>query len=238
MNFHILTLFPEIIAAYVSESIIKRAIEKELIQVNIYNIRDFSQNKHRKVDDYPYGGGAGMLMTMQPIIDCFHHVDETLTTTNHLSVFASPSGKIFDQAKAQELSKLDDLIILCGHYEGVDQRAIDICIDEEISIGDFILTGGELPSLVMLDAVSRLVDGVLTNTISSKDESFEDYLLEAPQYTRPQLYRGMQVPEVLINGNHKKIQEWKEEQALRRTMERRPDLYHKWKQGKQQDTYE
>lgn len=222
MIFNIMTLFPGIISAYINESIIKNAIENKIIQVNIYNIRDYSQNKHKKVDDYPYGGGGGMLMTPQPIYDCYMDIKKHNKNTKLL--FFSPKGRILNNNMSYEYAKLDNITLLCGHYEGIDQRIVDMIVDEEISIGDYVLTGGELASLVFLDSVSRKISGVLSSSENVSDESFENNLLEYPQYTRPYDFMGVKVPDVLISGNHKKIDEWRKNKSLEETKEKRPDL--------------
>ena len=225
MIFDIMTLFPELVSTVLSESVIGRAQKSGAIEINCHNIRDFSKDKHRRVDDTPYGGGKGMLMMAPPIYDCHEHIisskPEGQTTR---TVFMSPSGAIFNQKKAEELSKYDNLIILCGHYEGVDQRIIDEIVDEEISIGNFVLTGGEIPACIVVDAVARLVDGVLSDPECHEKESISSGLLEYPQYTRPFEFHGVQVPEILISGNHAKIDEWRQNQALAATQKKRPDL--------------
>ena len=205
------------------QSIIGRAIENSKIEINIVDFREFSTNKHKKVDDYTYGGGNGMLLTPQPIIDAII----SLKTKNSYVVYLSPCGKIFNQEKAKELSKIEHLILICGHYEGIDQRIIDNYVDEEISIGDYILTCGEIPAMVLVDSIVRLLPSVLHNDKSKTTESFENNLLEYPQYTRPQNFRGMIVPEVLINGNHQEVDKWRENQALIKTKINRPDLLNK-----------
>ena len=228
MKFHIMTLFPELISSVLNESIIGRAQKNGLIEVCSHNIRDYTKNKHRKVDDTPYGGGKGMLMATQPIYDCYKAIREGITEGNVKTVYMSPRGRAFDQSMAQELSQLDGLIILCGHYEGVDQRVIDEIIDEEISIGDYVLTGGELPACIVVDAVSRLIDGVLADEVCYTDESISSGLLEYPQYTRPPVFNGKEVPEVLLSGHHGNIDKWRLERSLEITKERRPDLYEKY----------
>ena len=217
-----MTLFPEIFNSYMNESIMKRAIEKGIIDCKVYNIRDFSENKHKKVDDYPFGGGAGMVMTPQPIIDTYKHIVETNKIENPRVIYLTPKGKVHCQEIAKKLSIEEDVILLCGHYEGIDQRVIDMIVTDEISIGDYVLTGGELAALVVIDSISRLIPGVL-----GQNESFENNLLEYPQYTRPRVYEGMEVPEVLLSGNHKKIDEWRREESIKITKERRPDLLDK-----------
>lgn len=229
MNYHIMTLFPEFIDSATEHSIIKRAKENEIIDIQSYNIRDFSESKHKKVDDYPFGGGAGMVMGVQPIVDCHEHIlsVNNLEKKQVRTIYMSPKGETLTQKKAEELASYENLIILCGHYEGVDQRAIDMIVDEEISIGDYILTGGELGALVIIDATARLIGGVLNKEESHMDESFSNNLLEYPQYTRPREYRGLEVPEVLLSGNHKLIEQWRFEKSLEVTKERRTDLLQK-----------
>lgn len=227
MRFHIMTLFPEIFNSYMNESIMKRAVEKGIIEVNIYNIRDFSTNKHKKVDDYPFGGGAGMVMTPQPIYDTYKHIIDKFDIKDPRVVYLTPKGKVHSQNIASEMSTFEDVILLCGHYEGIDQRIIDSIVTDEISIGDYVLTGGELPALILIDSISRLIPGVLSQNESFEEESFKDDLLEYPHYTRPREFMGMEVPEVLLSGNHKKIDEWRHEKSIEITKERRPDLYKK-----------
>lgn len=227
MRFHIMTLFPEIFNSYMSESIMKRAVEKGIIEVNIYNIRDFSTNKHKKVDDYPFGGGAGMVMTPQPIYDTYKHIVDKFNIKEPRVIYLTPKGKVHSQNIANEMSTFEDVILLCGHYEGIDQRIIDSIVTDEISIGDYVLTGGELPALILIDSISRLIPGVLSQNESFEEESFKDNLLEYPHYTRPREFMGMEVPEVLLSGNHKKIDEWRHEKSIEITKERRPDLYKK-----------
>lgn len=232
MQFDVLTLFPEMFDI-LNESIIGRAKEKGLINVNLINIRDFSKNKHKKVDDTPYGGGAGMVIQPDVVFDAYKSViknndksglDEKSKKTR--VIYMSPQGKKLDQQKVEELSKQEHLILLCGHYEGIDQRVLDTIVDEEISIGDYVLTGGELPAMVLIDSVSRYVEGVLKDG-STTEESFSQGLLEYPQYTRPEVFEEQQVPEVLLSGNHQMIDKWRREQSLKRTLEKRPDLLEK-----------
>lgn len=227
MRFHIMTLFPEIFNSYMDESIMKRAVEKGIIEVYIYNIRDFSNNKHKKVDDYPFGGGAGMVMTPQPIYDTYKHIITTHNISNPSVIYLTPKGKVYNQSMAKQMSLKEDIILLCGHYEGIDERIIDLIVTDEISIGDYVLTGGELPALIMIDSISRLIPGVLNQEESFEEESFKDNLLEYPHYTRPRDFEGLKVPEVLLSGNHKKIDEWRREESIRITKERRFDLYKK-----------
>ena len=222
-----MTLFPEIFHSYMSESIMKRAIEKEIIEVHVYNIRDFSANKHKKVEDYPFGGGAGMLMTPQPIYDTYKHIVETHNIENPRVVYLTPKGKVYKQDIACDLSSNEDIILLCGHYEGIDQRIIDLIVTDEISIGDYVLTGGELPALIMIDSIARLIPGVLSQNESFEEESFKDDLLEYPHYTRPREFMGMKVPDVLLSGNHQRIEKWRLEESKKITKLRRPDLYKK-----------
>lgn len=229
MNIHVMTLFPEIFSSYMGESIMKRAIESEILKVNLYNIRDYSENKHKKVDDYPFGGGAGMVMTPQPIFSTYEKIIEENSIEKTRVVYLSPKGKVFNQEMAKQLSKEDNIILLCGHYEGIDQRVIDSIVTDEVSIGDYVLTGGELPALVMIDSISRLIPGVLNKNESFEDETFENDLLEYPQYTRPREYRGLNVPDVLLSGNHKNIDKWRLEKSKEITKERRPDLWEKYK---------
>ena len=222
MRIDILTLFPEMFSA-VQESILGRAQKAGKIEINIVNIRDYTNDKHLKCDDYPFGGGAGMVMMAQPIGDAIEAIDPKHKARR---IYMSPKGEVFRQQKVFELLEYEHLILLCGHYEGVDQRALDLFIDEEISIGDYVLTGGELPAMVIADCVSRYVDGVISNA-SLVDESFSENLLEYPQYTRPQEYRGLAVPEILRSGDHAKIDAWRREQAIAITKKLRPDLLNK-----------
>ena len=223
-SYYVMTLFPEMIENAASFSITGRAIRDEKISVKAFDIRDYTKDPHRHVDDAPYGGGAGMLMQVQPIHDCFLAILEHcggIPRVLHLS----PQGRCFDQRLAEELAKEEELIFLCGHYEGVDERALELLHTENISIGDYVLTGGELPALVMIDAISRLVSGVLNKEASHEIESFSNGLLEYPQYTRPEIYEGKKVPEILLSGDHKKVDCWRQRQSLLRTKERRPELY-------------
>ena len=223
MNFHVLTLFPEMIEQGINTSITGRAIEKGLISLNAINIRDYAGNKHGQVDDYPYGGGAGMVMQPGPVYRSYESVTEKIGYKPRV-IYLTPQGKVFNQSMAEEFSKEEDLVFLCGHYEGIDERVLEMIVTDNVSIGDYVLTGGELPSMVMIDAISRLVPGVLNNDVSAEFESFNDNLLEYPQYTRPEVYEGKPVPEVLLSGHHKNIESWRREQSIRRTLERRPDL--------------
>ena len=223
MQFDVLTLFPEMFEP-LNESIIGRAKEKGLININLINIRDFSKNKHKKVDDTPYGGGAGMVMMPDVVYDAY----KSLNTEDAKVVYMSPQGKKLNQEKVIELSKEKHVILLCGHYEGIDQRVIDEIVDEEISIGDYVLTGGELPAMVLIDSVSRYIEGVLKDD-STKEESFAQGLLEYPQYTRPETFCEKKVPEILLTGHHENIDKWRREQSLKITLKKRPDLLEKIK---------
>ncbi len=226
MKFNILTLFPDMFGAGLGDSIIGRATQKGIIELNVVNIRDFSKNKHRKTDDYPFSGGGGMLMAPQPVYDAYMSIAGKLEKKPH-TVYLSPQGKVFDQQRARELSELGEIVLLCGHYEGVDQRVLDMIVDEEISMGDFVLTGGEIPAMAVIDAVSRVIPGVLANEKSYSDESHYSGLLEYPQYTHPQEFMGVKIPEILISGHHKNIEKWKREQSLIATLKKRPDLLEK-----------
>ncbi len=233
MNFHIMTLFPEMVEQGLKTSITGRAADKGLISFNAVNIRDFSNdNKHHKVDDYTYGGGAGMLMQAQPIYDCFLSIRDSISDLSEDKklrvVYVTPQGSVFNQKMAADLAKEQDLVFLCGHYEGVDERVLEEIVTDYISIGDYVLTGGELPAMVMIDAISRLVPGVLNNDESAMTESFAGGLLEYPQYSRPEEWMEKKVPPILLSGDHKKVDEWRLEQSILRTKERRPDLYEKW----------
>lgn len=218
MKFDILTLFPEMFEN-LKQSIIGRAIEKNIININLINIRDFSKDKHKKVDDTPYGGGAGMVMKPDVVYNAYNSIKEK----NAKVIYMSPQGKTLNQKKVEELSKEKHLIILCGHYEGIDQRVLDKIVDEEISIGDYVLTGGELPAMVLIDSVSRYVEGVLKED-SIKEESFSNGLLEYPQYTRPEVFEGEKVPEILLSGHHENINKWRKEKSLEITKKKRPEL--------------
>ena len=235
MRFDIMTLFPELVERVLGESIIGRAQKSGVITVKCHNIREYSEDKHRRVDDTPYGGGKGMLMMAPPIYNCYEAICRELETEgnclNRRVVYMSPRGKVFDQKKARELSELDELIILCGHYEGVDQRIIDEIVDEEISIGDFVLTGGEIPACLVTDAVARLVDGVLSDAECHENESISSGLLEYPQYTRPYEFHGVKVPDVLISGHHENIDKWRQSESESLTEAMRPDLYEKYKRS-------
>ncbi len=226
MRIDILTLFPEMCKIVMGESIIGRAINKGVIEVYCHQIRDYTYDKHNRVDDSPYGGGKGMLLLAEPLADCFENICKELGTRPYL-IYMSPQGKVLTQKKVKEISQYNNLAILCGHYEGVDERFIEEFVDEQISIGDFVLTGGELPALVMADAVCRMVPGVLSDSECFEDESHYKGLLEYPQYTRPSVWRGKKVPEVLLSGHHKNIENWRHEQSLIRTAKVRPDMLKK-----------
>lgn len=223
MNFYVLTLFPEMIMNGLSESITGRAMSKELIHIEAINIRDFSGNKHGQVDDYPYGGGAGMVMQPGPVYRSYESVVER-TGKRPRVVYLTPQGSVFNQKMAEDFAKEEDLVFLCGHYEGIDERVLEMIVTDNVSIGDYVLTGGELPSMVMIDAIARLVPGVLNNDVSAEFESFHDNLLEYPQYTRPAEFMEKEVPSVLLSGNHANVDKWRREKSIERTLERRPDL--------------
>ena len=235
MNYHIMTLFPDMIDMAAHTSIMGRAIANGSISLHIYNIRDYTLNKNKRVDDYTYGGGAGMLMQAQPIYDCYRAVCENIYKANPevsdkkiRTVYLTPQAKVFNQGMAIEMSDEEDIIFLCGHYEGVDERVLEEIVTDYISIGDYVLTGGELPALILMDAISRMVPGVLGNDESAKTESFDDGLLEYPQYSRPEEWMGKRVPDVLLSGHHANIEKWRRTQSELRTKERRPDLYEKY----------
>ena len=223
MNYHILTLFPEMVMDGLNTSIIGRAVEKGLISIEAINIRDYSKDKHNHVDDAPYGGGAGMVMQPGPVCDSYEDLCRKIGKRPRV-LYMTPQGQTFNQSIAEELAKEEDLVFLCGHYEGIDERALELIVTDYLSVGDYVLTGGELPAMVMIDCISRLVPGVLNNDVSAEIESFHDNLLEYPQYTRPEMYEGKKVPEVLLSGHHKNIETWRRQQSIKRTLERRPDL--------------
>ncbi len=225
MRFDVLTLFPELIQSHLDFSIMKRAKDDGVISVNTINPRDFTLDKHKKVDDTPYGGGAGMVLMPQPYVDAYNNVEKL---ENSITLMMTPQGEPFNDKISNELAKYEQVIILCGHYEGYDERIREIIKPREISIGDFVLTGGELPALCVIDSVSRKIDGTLGKIESAHDDSFSDGLLEYPQYTKPREYMGYKVPEVLLNGNHKLIEEFRMQQKIERTKNKRPDLYEKW----------
>ena len=226
MNFHILTLFPEMIEQGMHKSIIGRAIAGGYLSINAVNIRDYAFNKHQKVDDYPYGGGAGMLMQAEPVYLSYEAIKEKIGYRPRV-VYLTPQGKVFHQEMAKELAKEKDLVFLCGHYEGIDERVLDEIVTDYVSIGDYVLTGGELPAMVMMDSISRMVPGVLSNQESGETESFAGNLLEYPQYSRPEEWHGQKVPPVLLSGHHANIEAWRREQSVMRTAKRRPDLLKK-----------
>ena len=230
MNFHILTLFPEMVINGLDTSIIGRAMEKGCLSIEAVNIRDYTTNKHKKVDDYPYGGGAGMLMQAQPVYDAYRAVIEKIKDIAQKPrvIYVTPQGATFNQTMAKEFAKEEELLFLCGHYEGIDERVLEEIVTDYVSIGDYVLTGGELPAMVMIDTISRLVPGVLNNEESAETESFAGDLLEYPQYSRPEEWNGKKVPEVILSGHHANIAEWRLEQSIERTKERRPDLYAKY----------
>ncbi len=227
MNFHVMTLFPEMIERAMGESITGRAIKAGHISVNAVNIREFANNKHNRVDDYPYGGGAGMVMQAEPVYQCYESICRSIGNERPRVVFMTPQGRTFNQQIAEELSREEDLVLLCGHYEGIDERVLEKIVTDNVSIGDYVLTGGELPALVVMDTISRLVPGVLNNGMSAVKESFSDNLLEYPQYTRPEEWMGEKVPSVLLSGHHKNIAAWYREQSILRTAKNRPDLLEK-----------
>lgn len=225
MRFDVLTLFPEMIQEACSHSIMKRAVESDIISINTVNPRDYTLDKHKKVDDTPYGGGAGMVLMAQPYVDAYESIEKS---EKSITLMMSPQGQTFDNKLCRELADYQQIVILCGHYEGFDERIRDIIKPKEVSIGDFVLTGGELPALCIIDSISRKLDGTLGKIESMEEDSFENGLLEYPQYTKPREYRGLKVPDVLLNGNHALIAEYRHEEQLKRTKERRPDLYEKY----------
>ncbi len=223
-----MTLFPDMIRQGMNTSILGRAIQSGTIELDIKNIRDYTKNRHLKVDDYPYGGGAGMVMEAEPVYCCYEEICSEAGCVPRV-VYLTPQGTVFSQEMAQEYAVEQDIIFLCGHYEGIDERVLEEIVTDYVSIGDYVLTGGELPAMVMMDAIARLVPGVLSNEESADTESFSDGLLEYPQYTRPPEILGRKVPEVLLSGHHENIRRWRQEQSVRRTRERRPDLYQSWR---------
>lgn len=227
LRIDIISAVPDLLYSPINNSIIKRARDKELVQIHVHDLRDYTTDKHQKIDDYPYGGGAGMVLSPQPVFDCI----EKLTSERRYDevIFTAPDGKVFEQQHANRLSVKSNIIFLCGHYKGVDQRIRDELITQEFSIGDYVLSGGELPALVMTDAVTRLIPGVLGDSESALTDSFQNTLLDAPVYTRPATFRGLDIPEILLSGDHKKIEKWRSDEAEKRTKERRPDLYDKFK---------
>lgn len=237
MIFDVLTLFPESIDRFLNESIIGRAREKGIITVNTINIRDYSLDKHRKVDDYPYGGGAGMVMTPQPLYDAWENVVKQGSKMPK-TIYMSPQGRVLTQSICEEFKNEERLVIICGHYEGIDERVLEEIVDEEISIGDYVLTGGELPAMVLIDCISRLIDGVLSSDESYLKESHYNGLLEFPQYTRPTEYRGKKVPDILISGHHANIEKWRYLKMLERTRDKRPDMYEIYEKENKQKVLE
>ncbi|MEG0904380.1 MAG: tRNA (guanosine(37)-N1)-methyltransferase TrmD [Lachnospiraceae bacterium] len=230
MNFHILTLFPEMILQGLNTSIIGRAIANQLLTIEAVDIRDYADNKHHSVDDYPYGGGAGMLMQAEPVYGAYKAVEEQISSNGRKTprvIYLSPQGQTFSQEMAESFAKEEELIFLCGHYEGIDERVLEEIVTDYVSIGDYVLTGGELPAMVMIDTISRLIPGVLHNHVSAEFESFQDHLLEYPHYSRPVEWHGKTVPEVLLSGHHANIEKWRREQSILRTSIRRPDLLKK-----------
>ncbi len=223
MNFHILTLFPEMVLNGLNTSILGRAVKEGHITINATNIRDFAGNKHNHVDDYPYGGGAGMVIQPEPVFKAYEAACKSMTGKPRV-IYLTPQGKVFNQSMAEEFAKEEHLIFLCGHYEGIDERVLEEIVTDQVSIGDYVLTGGELPAMVMIDAISRKVPGVLSNELSSEIETFYDNLLEYPQYTRPEEWHDKKVPEVLLSGHHGNIEKWRREKSLERTLEHRPEL--------------
>ncbi|MBR6228540.1 MAG: tRNA (guanosine(37)-N1)-methyltransferase TrmD [Eubacterium sp.] len=227
MRYVVMTLFPEMIESVMGESILGRAREAGHIELIVKNIRDYTLDKHTRVDDYPYGGGAGMVMEAEPVWRCYEAICSELGTTPKV-IHLTPQGKVFNQSMAESYATQDDLVFLCGHYEGIDERVLEEIGTEDVSIGDYVLTGGELPAMVLMDAIARHIPGVLHNRDSAQTDSFGNGLLEYPQYTRPEVFRGRKVPEVLLSGHHANVEKWRLEQSLARTGERRPDLYEKW----------
>ena len=236
MRFFVLTIFPEMIERAMSESIIGRAKENNILDIEAVNIRDYTLDKHGKTDDYPYGGGAGMVMTAQPIYDAHKSITERVGHPIR-TIYTTPQGRTFDQAMAREFAREEELIILCGHYEGVDERVLEEVVTDNVSIGDYVLTGGELPAMVMMDAISRMVPGVLTNELSGEDESFSGGLLEYPQYTRPQVWNGREVPDILLSGHHAKVDKWRRQQSILRTYLNRPELISEERLSKEEKKF-
>lgn len=227
MHFHVLTLFPDMLNTIMDTSILGRAVKSGHIEFDAVNIRDFAFNKHNKVDDYPYGGGAGMLMQAEPVYLAYEAVAKKCEKRPRV-IYTTPQGSVFNQKLASELAQESDIIILCGHYEGIDERVLQEIVTDEVSVGDYVLTGGELPAMIMVDAISRLIPGVLNNDVSAEFESFEDNLLEYPQYSRPEEWHGKHVPEILLSGDHAKVDAWRRDQSVRRTLEKRPDLFERF----------
>ena len=228
MNFYIMTLFPEMVMDGLNTSIIGRAVKNGLLSIEALNIRDYAFNKHHSVDDYPYGGGAGMLMQAEPVYQCYEALTKKIKQKKRARViYLSPQGQTFNQTMAEEFAQEEDLVFLCGHYEGIDERVLEEIVTDYVSIGDYVLTGGELPAMIMIDCISRLVPGVLHNDVSAEFESFQDNLLEYPQYSRPEVWHDKKVPEVLMSGHHANIEKWRREQSVIRTAKNRPDLLEK-----------
>lgn len=238
MQFYIMTLFPEMVMNGLNTSIIGRAMSKELLSIEAVNIRDYAFNKHHSVDDYPYGGGAGMLMQAEPVYQCFKAIEEKIASKNASKeddsigkkprvIYLSPQGRTFNQTMAEEFAAEEDIVFLCGHYEGIDERVLEEIVTDYVSIGDYVLTGGELPAMIMIDAISRLIPGVLHNNVSAEFESFQDNLLEYPHYSRPEIWHEKHVPPVLLSGHHVNIEKWRREQSVIRTAKNRPDLLEK-----------
>ena len=228
MNFYIMALFPEMVMDGLNTSIIGRAVKNGLLSIEALNIRDYAFNKHHSVDDYPYGGGAGMLMQAEPVYQCYEALTEKIKQKKRARViYLSPQGQTFNQTMAEEFAQEEDLVFLCGHYEGIDERVLEEIVTDYVSIGDYVLTGGELPAMIMIDCISRLVPGVLHNDVSAEFESFQDNLLEYPQYSRPEVWHDKKVPEVLMSGHHANIEKWRREQSVIRTAKNRPDLLEK-----------
>ncbi|HCW23331.1 MAG TPA: tRNA (guanosine(37)-N1)-methyltransferase TrmD [Lachnospiraceae bacterium] len=236
MRFHVLTLFPEQIIAATSASILERAMKENLISIDAINIRDYAGNRHGKVDDYTYGGGAGLLMQAQPVYDACEAVQKSRSKRARV-VYMTPQGSLFTQKMAASFAKEEDLILLCGHYEGIDERVLQEEVTDFVSVGDYVLTGGEIPAVIVIDAVSRLIPGVLGNEESARTDSFQDGLLEYPQYSRPENWHGLEVPETLMSGDHAKVEEWRLTQSLIRTRKRRPDLYETYMEHVDQSTW-
>lgn len=226
MRFHIMTLFPDMVMGGLNTSIIGRAMEKGILSVEAVNIRDYAFNRHNSVDDYPYGGGAGMLMQAEPVYQAYKAVEEKMNKKARV-IYLSPQGQTFSQSMAEEFAKEEEIVFLCGHYEGIDERVLEEIVTDYVSIGDYVLTGGELPAMIMVDAIARLVPGVLHNDVSAEFESFQDHLLEYPQYSRPEFWHDKRVPEVLLSGHHANVEKWRREQSVIRTAQRRPDLLEK-----------
>lgn len=232
MQYRIMTLFPQMFPGIMDASILGRAKESGLIGWKTFDIREYTRDKHKRVDDYPYGGGAGMVMQAEPVYRCYEAVARELGHTPKRVIYMTPQGRVFDQKMAEEFAREEELVFLCGHYEGIDERVLEEIVTDAVSVGDYVMTGGELPAMAVMDAVSRLVPGVLNNEDSARNESFSDGLLEHPQYTRPEEILGRKVPEVLLSGHHAKIEEWRREKSLERTREYRPDLYAEWQEKK------